>query len=324
MWQRSDAAQGQTCFQTIRAVHEVFNMTDEQTPQEHEWQTREYGLAAIERKRNGAKWSGYQAALMMLVSALVLVPSGFSDRVQAQLYHGEVWAWLLFALTILQFITTNEEWGLIRYLQLRADLQLPIITHKPTFWGLRQWYKRKDAEALAHGELFVAAAKAKAERRAQRHEQRKKDDEFGGTRGDEGVSPVIAVILLVAITVVLAATVYVWVSNFSTGAPIQAFPQITARDATDALTAGTTDKLVTLSHRGGEGITLSRYSVALDGNTSGIKLVTSTGATPTMMTVGDEYTLKEDGVNTAEGTHTLRIIDTEGQAVVWEHDLFIR
>ncbi len=32
--------------------------------------------------------------------------------------------------------------------------------------------------------------------------------------GDPGVSPVIAVILMVAITVVLAATVYVWVSGF--------------------------------------------------------------------------------------------------------------
>ena len=34
-------------------------------------------------------------------------------------------------------------------------------------------------------------------------------------RTDEGVSPVIAVILMVAITVVLAATVYVWVSGFA-------------------------------------------------------------------------------------------------------------
>ncbi len=32
---------------------------------------------------------------------------------------------------------------------------------------------------------------------------------------DDGVSPVIAVILMVAITVVLAATVYVWVSGFA-------------------------------------------------------------------------------------------------------------
>ena len=34
-------------------------------------------------------------------------------------------------------------------------------------------------------------------------------------QNDEGVSPVIAVILMVAITVVLAATVYVWVSGFA-------------------------------------------------------------------------------------------------------------
>ena len=34
---------------------------------------------------------------------------------------------------------------------------------------------------------------------------------------DDAVSPVIAVILMVAITVVLAATVYVWVSGFSSG-----------------------------------------------------------------------------------------------------------
>jgi len=43
-------------------------------------------------------------------------------------------------------------------------------------------------------------------------------------RGDDAVSPVIAVILMVAITVVLAATVYVWVSGFAsdTSGPEQA------------------------------------------------------------------------------------------------------
>lgn len=37
----------------------------------------------------------------------------------------------------------------------------------------------------------------------------------GNEERDSGVSPVIAVILMVAITVVLAATVYVWVSGFT-------------------------------------------------------------------------------------------------------------
>lgn len=40
----------------------------------------------------------------------------------------------------------------------------------------------------------------------------KANQKFRG--GDDAVSPVIAVILMVAITVVLAATVYVWVSGF--------------------------------------------------------------------------------------------------------------
>jgi flagellin-like protein len=35
-------------------------------------------------------------------------------------------------------------------------------------------------------------------------------------KDDKGVSPVIAVILMVAITVVLAGVLYVWVSQFST------------------------------------------------------------------------------------------------------------
>ncbi|HVL86955.1 MAG TPA: type IV pilin N-terminal domain-containing protein [Candidatus Thermoplasmatota archaeon] len=47
---------------------------------------------------------------------------------------------------------------------------------------------------------------------------------------DEAVSPVIAVILMVAITVVLAATVYIWVTSFSSNqqAPTQASVQASA------------------------------------------------------------------------------------------------
>jgi flagellin-like protein len=40
-------------------------------------------------------------------------------------------------------------------------------------------------------------------------------ERINALKADEGVSPVIAVILMVAITVVLAATVYVWVSGFA-------------------------------------------------------------------------------------------------------------
>lgn len=55
---------------------------------------------------------------------------------------------------------------------------------------------------------------------------------------DEAVSPVIAVILMVAITVVLAATVYVWVSGFggssSTPAKSLSLVSASAQDANNA------------------------------------------------------------------------------------------
>ena len=44
---------------------------------------------------------------------------------------------------------------------------------------------------------------------------------FMNMKSKEAVSPVIAVILMVAITVVLAATVYVWVSGFGGGGSAQ-------------------------------------------------------------------------------------------------------
>lgn len=61
--------------------------------------------------------------------------------------------------------------------------------------------------------------------------------------GDEAVSPVIAVILMVAITVVLAATVYVWVSGFGSGAngsPAHTMSMTSAGAITTADTQGGT------------------------------------------------------------------------------------
>ncbi|HVL86954.1 MAG TPA: type IV pilin [Candidatus Thermoplasmatota archaeon] len=51
---------------------------------------------------------------------------------------------------------------------------------------------------------------------------------------DDAVSPVIAVILMVAITVVLAATVYIWVTSFSSqqDAGVQASVQATSLNRT--------------------------------------------------------------------------------------------
>jgi flagellin-like protein len=68
--------------------------------------------------------------------------------------------------------------------------------------------------------------------------------------GDEAVSPVIAVILMVAITVVLAATVYVWVSGFGSQ-------------------SGTPAKTISMSSAGALSNNQKTYTVA--SSTSGMK-----------------------------------------------------
>ena len=67
-----------------------------------------------------------------------------------------------------------------------------------------------------------------------------------------GVSPIIAVILMVAITVVLAATIYAWVSGFGGGG---GEPEIAA-----VVAKGTSNQLrVTLS-QGGDGMPAGGYT----------------------------------------------------------------
>src|SRR4051812_13673222 len=89
---------------------------------------------------------------------------------------------------------------------------------------------------------------------------------------DEGVSPVIAVILMVAITVVLAATVYVWVSGF--GAQTSQPAKSLALSSAGALSTGSPTGNKT-------------YTVA--SATSGMKwsdlTVTVNGVTQTMSTI---------------------------------------
>jgi len=59
-------------------------------------------------------------------------------------------------------------------------------------------------------------------------------------KADEAVSPIIAVILMVAIAVVLAATVYVWVSGYDTGEREMPEASIAAKGL-DATSAGAED-----------------------------------------------------------------------------------
>jgi len=87
---------------------------------------------------------------------------------------------------------------------------------------------------------------------------------------EEGaVSPVIGVILMVAITVILAAVIAAFV--FGMGPPEQA-PQASIRGSAD--TVGS-DNVLKLEHQGGEALTLTdaKTKVTLDGDSVDLSLV---------------------------------------------------
>ena len=79
---------------------------------------------------------------------------------------------------------------------------------------------------------------------------------------EDAVSPVIGVILMVAITVILAAVIAAFV--FGMGPP-EATPQASLRlsDNSDTFSDGTDDSLVDIGHKGGDVITASDVKLIL-------------------------------------------------------------
>jgi len=130
-----------------------------------------------------------------------------------------------------------------------------------------------------------------------------------------GVSPIIAVILMVAITVVLAATIYVWVSGFGGGG--------SSTPAISCSPDNTNDKLVVVS--ADPGIEWSDINITATHGTT-VKYPTATsasgGTSPTYVTAGDyidltsdftagtgsvQVTLKYNPTNTIIGTWTVNV-----------------
>lgn len=112
------------------------------------------------------------------------------------------------------------------------------------------------------------------------------------TLNDSAVSPVIAVILMVAITVVLAATVYVWVSGFGSGggsAPgaisLSSSSPITSDCSADgATTANDYCKSYTVSSAS-SGLTYGGLTLTLDG----VTLAQDAGGCATVLGATSEY-----------------------------------
>ena len=91
-------------------------------------------------------------------------------------------------------------------------------------------------------------------------------------RNEEAVSPVIATILMVAITVVLAGVLYVWASSLaddSTGGGLDKY-QFSHRDAADTMSDAAGEKLVHIKMTQGDDLSWSvlKVSIVVDGGNS--------------------------------------------------------
>ena len=135
-------------------------------------------------------------------------------------------------------------------------------------------------------------------------------------RNEEAVSPVIATILMVAITVVLAGVLYVWASSLageSTGGGFDAYT-FEDRDATGSMGQTTDDKLVHVQLTSGEPINwaLLKVSIIVDGGSTLICGATDGSAAAegdcafmtddsTTWDVAEEITIMENGQDLCDG-----------------------
>ncbi|MBT5726684.1 MAG: type IV pilin, partial [Euryarchaeota archaeon] len=98
---------------------------------------------------------------------------------------------------------------------------------------------------------------------------------------DEAVSPVIATILMVAITVVLAGVLYVWASSLAEGNTDGnlALYQFGAEDANGDTTIGTEDNLVRVTMSQGGDLNWASISVKISVNNGAPVTCDNPGAT---------------------------------------------
>jgi len=107
-------------------------------------------------------------------------------------------------------------------------------------------------------------------------------------KNEEAVSPVIGVILMVAITVILAAVIAAFV--FGMGTPTQA-PQASLVISSTSSSADT----VNITHRGGEAIDLLKTKAIVEQGTGRLTIATLNSSTSQFIQVGDEIGIWTSG-----------------------------
>ena len=140
-------------------------------------------------------------------------------------------------------------------------------------------------------------------------------------QADEAVSPVIGVILMVAITVVLAAVVFVLVSNLSKGgqkAPDVSFSTDETRDRITLVTAASglnwDDFKIKATVPTGETV---NYVLNVDGSTADTDLSSVYSQLASAAFTAGDF-LDFCGTTTVDGTTTIQLLHTESNTVVYE------
>ena len=144
---------------------------------------------------------------------------------------------------------------------------------------------------------------------------RKKEDE-------EAVSPVIAIILMVAITVVLAGVLYVWVTSLADTEDTVKTLNLQGSIGVDA----TELKInMSLEHRGGDPINWNDYQVTVDNKQlAAVPFSGEDGSLDDQGTVGETGYWIYSFTGTAfevGGTYTVKVIHTETANIAWEKSI---
>jgi flagellin-like protein len=151
-------------------------------------------------------------------------------------------------------------------------------------------------------------------------------------RNDEAVSPVIATILMVAITVVLAGVLYVWASSLageSTGGGLDTYT-FSHRDAAGDMSDAGEDALVHVQMTSGDGLNWAnlKVSIVVDGGAS--KLCVEGGDATADCTwdkdedkswdTSEEITISEGGDDLCDGEAPCSVVVTLTKVGVGEED----
>ncbi len=140
------------------------------------------------------------------------------------------------------------------------------------------------------------------------------DDKNSVSADNRAVSPVIGVILMVAITVILAAVIGTFVLGL--GDSLEQAPQ-----ATLGADAGNTNS-VTISHNGGDAMAVDDLRVNIDG--SSVDFTASSYTSGEEFTVGDSATFTDgDFGSTPIGSNSggkvrIRVIHTPSESIVMD------